>query len=621
MGTVNSDARDAPDPTDSHRDAVGRDLPPDGTGRRRADLRLAAGLLLLTLLAYAPVVRNGFIWDDDQYLTRNVLVQRTETLPDVWRLRWDSEAGRFVIRTPQYYPLVFTSFWLEHKLWGLNPLPYHVVNVVLHALSAILLGLVLRRMCVPAAWVIAAAFALHPVQVETVAWITERKNTLSGVFFFAAFYAYLRFDASRGARWYLLAIAAFVLALLSKTVTAMLPVVLTITLLVRHRRVRLGDLLPTLPLWALGLAGGLLTASIERGVVGARGDAWGLAFWERAALVAPRAYLSYFQSVLWPQPLIFVYPRWEPSAADPLAYVPLALVVVLLALAVLLWRRHGPAVLALLVSAGALTFPALGFFNVYPHRFSWVADHFQYLGSAAFLAVVVLLVRALLRTCGANAGRVGLAVAALWLAALGVRTFVRTGAYLDARTLWEDTLRQNPGAWVAHLNLGNAAAAAKDLPGAQRHFELAAQSPAAVVDGYGAWANAMMGAKQPARALELSRLALERAPDSAKLHANHAIMLLANRDFAGAAAAAERAVELDPGLHRAWYTLGVVCVSQKRNEDAATALRRAIDLGLDSADAWRRYAAVLAGLGRSDEAETARRRAELLKLPEAAPRE
>ena len=141
-----------------------------------------AALLLIVMLAYIPAMRGGFVWDDIQYVVNNPTLRTLDGLREIWFRPYS---------TPQYYPLVFTAFWAGYRLWGLNPFGYHLFNVLLHCLSIILLWLILRRLSVPGAWLAAAVFALHPINVESVAWITELKNVLSGSFYLASLFFYL----------------------------------------------------------------------------------------------------------------------------------------------------------------------------------------------------------------------------------------------------------------------------------------------------------------------------------------------------------------------------------------------------------------------------------------------
>src|ERR1700704_6434928 len=181
---------------------------------------LGALLVALIIMAYQQVWHAGFIWDDDSYVTRNPTLR---DLHGLWRIWFD------VTSPPQYYPLVHTSFWREDRLWGLSRFGFHRPNVLLHAIGAVLLWRILVRLQLPGAWLAAAIFAVHPVEVESVAWITERKNVLSAVFFFAAALAYLHFVSKRDdqnpnrASPYFISVVLFICALLSKTVACSLP--------------------------------------------------------------------------------------------------------------------------------------------------------------------------------------------------------------------------------------------------------------------------------------------------------------------------------------------------------------------------------------------------------------
>ncbi|NBX30606.1 metallophosphoesterase, partial [bacterium] len=304
--------------------------------------------------------------------------------------------------TPQYYPAVFTSFWVEHHLWGLHPTGYHVVNVACHAAGAILLAVFLGRLAVQRAWTTAWVFALHPVQVESVAWITERKNVLSFPLALLAGILLLpllrlddaaRPDAAHDTpprfSWgrYAAALALFALALLAKSVVCSLPAVLLLVAWWKRGRIESRDLLVLGPLFAIGLAAGLHTAHLERGHVGASGD--GFAFsWADRVLIAGRAVVFYAWCLVWPRGLLFNYPRWtiDPAAAWQWCF-PVAVAGVLAAtFATRRWLGRGP--FAACAAYVGILFPALGFLNVWPFVYSFVADHFQYHASPALLAVL-----------------------------------------------------------------------------------------------------------------------------------------------------------------------------------------------------------------------------------------
>jgi len=177
----------------------------------------AALIMLLTVLAYLPAWRCGFIWDDDFYVTNNPLLTETDGLRRIWFSAHHQS---------QYFPLVYTTLRLERNLWGLNPIGYHVVNVLLHSMNALLVWLVLRRLALPGAWLAAAIWAVHPVNVESAAWITELKNTQSTLFYLLALLAWMKFADRETAcpwRFYTLALLLQALALFSKPTACTLP--------------------------------------------------------------------------------------------------------------------------------------------------------------------------------------------------------------------------------------------------------------------------------------------------------------------------------------------------------------------------------------------------------------
>jgi len=410
---------------------------------RLRDAATYASIVCATLLAYLPALGGGLLWDDTSHLTRPEL----QSLRGLWRI-WFSLGA-----TQQYYPLLHSAFWMEHRLWGDAELGYHLTNVALHAASACLVVMIVRRLALPGAWLAGLVFALHPVCVESVAWISEQKSTLSGVFYLGAALAYLHFDRSRRLSRYWLALGLFVCALLSKTVTATLPAALLVAVWWQRGRIEWKrDARPLLPWLALGAFAGLFTAWVEKTVIGAEGADYTLTLVQRG-LLAGRAIWFYAGKLVWPANLTFFYPRWTLDPGEWWQYLFPAGV---LAAAIGLWmasrRQRGP-LAGFLIFAGTL-FPVLGFFDVYPFRFSFVADHFQYLACLGIIVPVASALAILARRIAAGSlARV--ACGALLPMILGVLTWGQSGIYSDAETLYRETLARNPGSWLAHNNLGN----------------------------------------------------------------------------------------------------------------------------------------------------------------------
>src|SRR4051812_32714143 len=333
-------------------------------------------LWVAILVVYQPVWNGGFLWDDAAHVTRPDL----RSLQGLWSI-WFTPGA-----TQQYYPLTHSFFWLQHRLWGDAPLGYHVVNLVLHASAASMIGLLLWRLSIPGTYLVAAIFALHPIQVESVAWISEIKNTLSAVLYLASALAWLRFRDKRDAGSYALSLSLFVLALCSKTVTATLPAALLVIEWWRRRRLSWPrDVLPLVPFFVVGAAAGLATIWVERTLVGAEGVAFDFTPIERA-LIAGRALWFYAGKLFWPTNLVFIYPRWSVSEHMGWQYLYPAAAIAAIALAWMVRSRSRGPLAGVLFFAGTL-FPALGFFNVYPFLFSFVADHFQYLASLGLIAL------------------------------------------------------------------------------------------------------------------------------------------------------------------------------------------------------------------------------------------
>ncbi|NIA06523.1 MAG: tetratricopeptide repeat protein [Actinobacteria bacterium] len=434
-------------------------------------------IVAATLLAYSPAMRGGFVWNDNTYVHQNRLLSDPSlvNLGKIWAIKKVTRPNGvkcYSSNTEQYYPLVFSSFWIESRVWGnSNPTGFHVVNVLLHIANALLVWMICRRLEIGWGWLIAAVFALHPVAVESVAWITERKNVLSGLFYLLAVLSYLRFDRDRRWGFYAISLTCFILGLLSKTVVCTLPVVLLLILWVRHKKFVWAELARLIPFLVIGTGFGLLTAYLEKHSVGAAGTQWQIAFWQRL-IIAGKAVFFYMSKLLWPTNLAFIYPRWKPSDFSALGLLwPLAVV----GMGGILWwfrkaigRSACAAWIAFVVTLG----PALGFIDVYPFRYSFVADHFQYLAMIFSIILLVGLVHQVYkRVKSVGLGTLMIGAIAVCLIILGDLTYVQAGSYINTKSLWLDTTSKNPQAWMAWNNLGAIHMRERDFPAARNCFE------------------------------------------------------------------------------------------------------------------------------------------------------
>lgn len=536
------------------------------TGKIRVVLRitLALGVVAAAIVAYWPALQGGLLWDDDGHVTAPVL-RSWAGLGRIW-----SEPGA----TQQYYPVLHSAFWLEHRIWRDAVPGYHLANLAQHLLAGGLFALVLRRLGVPGAWLAAAIFVLHPVHVESVAWISEQKNTLSLVFHLGAALAYLRFHDGRRARDYWLASALFVLALLTKSVTATLPAALLVVLWWRQGRLSWRtDVGPLLPWFALGVIAGAFTAWVERHLIGAAGAAFDLSGMQRG-LLAGRALWFYLGHLVWPQDLAFMYPRWTIDPRVSWQWIPLA---GLAALTAFLWRRRTTSrapLAALLVFAGSL-FPVLGFFNVYPFRYSFVADHFQYLPNLALIALFAAGGAIVMRPWRL-APRLALSFGLL--AGLAVLTAQQTPMYRDSEALYRATLLRNPASWMAHNNLGLLLSARGEKRDALLHFRQAVRLKPDYFDGHNNLGLTLTQIGRPAEGLPHSEQAVRLNPTAAQARNNLGIALAAcgrTRDAVAAFRAAVHFMPHSPNIHE---NLAKALRLAGQNDEAAAAAENAARL-------------------------------------------
>jgi protein O-mannosyl-transferase len=409
-----------------------------------------AALIAIVILTYLPSFGNQFIWDDNDYVTDNTTLKSIGGLRDIW---FQPSS------TPQYYPVVFTSFWIEYQLWGSNALGYHVVNVLIHALNAVLVFSLLSRLKIPGAWIAAAFFGIHPVHVESVAWITERKNLVSGAFYLFAALVYLPLIENHPKRLkhfhirYWLSFFLFVAALLSKSVTASLPAAILLIQFWLQAKLTFRDLLRLTPFFVAGSVAGIHTAWLEITKVGANVPDLDWTFLERLQ-IAGRVPWFYLGKLLIPQPLCFIYPRWAVDVARPELWCGTVASVSLIIGLYGFRHRIGIGPLLATLYFGGTLFPVLGFARVYPMRFSIVADHFQYLASLGPIALFGAFVVFCLRRFPEKRMLLDFFVVPTLVLACVLLSWLQQFDYENESVLWANTYRKNPDCYLALVKLG-----------------------------------------------------------------------------------------------------------------------------------------------------------------------
>ena len=492
------------------------------------DILALLGLGLLVAIGYFPVTQAGFIWDD-LILTSSKAVQEWSGL---WQLWVETENTYRVGNTREghFWPILYSTFWLEHKLWGFAPLGYHLVNLLLHVVNACLVWKLMSRLAVPGAWLIAAVFAVHPVHVEAVAWVMTRKDLLSTLFYLTAALAWLRFVDTPGAGRYFLTLALFMAGLLSKSMAATLPAGLLIWHWWQQGRVTSTDVLRLLPFFLVGLGIGLADMSFyqRRETV-----SFDLSAIDRV-LISARALWFYVGKVLWPAGLAVIYPRWDIDPMEPLGW---AYVAAALAVAALLWffrQRIGRGPLAGVAFFAVTLSPVLGLVDSTYMQWSFVADRYQYLASLGLIAVLVGgAVHGVDELSGAWRNG-GVAVAGVVLVVLSTLTWQLAGIYRDEVTFYKHIIALNPVARDAHLNLSAALSA--------------------------------RGRKEEALAAALT--AVDQRPDSADAYGNVGEALIGLRRFDEAEQYLRRGRKVDPRHRNVLQNLAIAVERQERYEEA-----------------------------------------------------
>jgi len=578
-------------------------------------------LLLFTanLAAHWQALGGGIIWDDDAHITRTGL-RSLSGLWDIW-----TKLGA----TQQYYPLVHSFFWFEQSIWGDSAFYYHLTNIILHSIVSLLLVFTLKKLEIRGSWVAGFIFALHPVHVESVAWITEQKNTLSAIFYLAAAYYYIKFDTEKLNKLYYIASFLFICALLSKTVTATLPAALLVVFWWKRGKLSFkNDIIYLIPWLLIGALGGYFTAWVEKTLIGAQGPDY-----QNAVILNPitRCLLAghviwfYLSKLLLPVNLVFIYEHWTLDAANPFDYTYL---IVLLIFVFLLCKHalrkningntsiNNRAPLAGFLFFSGTLFPVLGFANVYPFMFSYVADHFQYLASIGIIVPAASFITIYLEKLTADDKGSFSAIGGVILSILGFLSWNQCSMYKDAETLYRITIDRNSSCWMAHNNLGAILLGKNNIPEASKHFEEALKIRPMYPDAQSNLCSVLIRTGKIQEAIEHGIIAVKLRP-TAENHNNLAIALYNVGRISEAIEHYLAALKINPNYVEVLNNLGNAYLKIGNENKAIECYVVAIKNNPNFADAWSNYGVVLANQRKFAEAIKADEQAVRLRLNSA----
>jgi tetratricopeptide (TPR) repeat protein len=546
------------------------------SSRRRAFV-FALVLVAVTIFAYRPAWNGGFLWDDDVYITNNELL----TAPDGLRRIW------FSLDSPsQYFPLVYTTFRVEHAIWGLDPTGYHWVNLLLHVANALLVWLVLVRLKVSGAWLAGAIFALHPVQVESVAWITERKNVLMGFFFLLTLLAWIAFVDGRTKRpwlFYGLALILYLLALSAKTTACTLPAALFLILWLQRTPISWKRVFQIIPFLVLGIAMGLLAMWWERYHQGTSRAVFTFLSPIERVLVASRAVWFYLSKLVWPSSLTFIYPRWDIALSHLLSYAWLLAGAITCGALCFLRRYWGRGVEVATGFFVVTLSPVLGFIMLYTFRYTFVADHYQYLACIGPIALASAGLANLADTFK-NGRALILSTALCVVALLAALTWRQAAMYGDIDTLWRTTLARNTGCWMAHNNLGMVLFEKGKLDEAIHHYQRTLEMQPDFWDADYNLGTALLGKGQVDEAIFYCDKAVRMQPNDPDAHVAFANALLQKKRTDDAIAHYQKAVAIRPDYFLARYGLGHALLEKGKVDAAIEHSRAALLIQPNNAD-------------------------------------
>ena len=558
------------------------------------------GLILIfgVVLTYTPVWKAGFVYDDSPLLTANPCIVGPLGLREIWT------ASPAIIS-----PMIFTTFWVEHALWGLEPLPYHLVTVLLHATCAILLWRVLRSLRVQGAWLGAALWALHPIQVESVAWVSETKNTESALFFLLSILFFLRWlrakhlDGRTGCGWsYALTLLFAALAMASKSSTVILPIVLCLCAWWMEGRWHWRNLPRVVPLFLMAIVPSAVSIWTQAPELATDTDSQWVRTWPERLATAGDVVWSYLGKLLWPHPLATIYPRWQIDAGQWFSYLPLLVVIVILSIfwiERLLWSRALFFAFAYFVAA---LLPVLGLIEEYSFRFSFFFDHWQYLASIGPLALAGTAFVRFSNFVIPEKPRIQASLCAGLLLILGAASWQRTLTYKSEETLWADALAKNSDCWMCCNNLGKALLQKGRVDEAIEQFQKAVRINPRYAEARSNFGAALFQKGQVEDAILQYTRALQINPNYAQAIYNLGLALFQKGQVDDAISQYTRAVRINPYYPETYNLLGNAFLQKGQLDEALEQFQKALEINLNYVDARNNLGVTLFKKGRVDDA-------------------
>lgn len=551
-------------------------------GRNAAAWMMGLQVLVIVLAVvciYWPVLEGGWLWDDSRYVTSNLLLRSFTGLEKIW-----FEPKSFV----EYYPILATAEWVQWHLWGMETLGYHVTNLGLHCINALLVWRVLGKFGLRLAWLGGLIFAIHPVQVESVAWISELKNTLSLPPFLLAVCAWIDYEEKKLSRDYWIALGLFLVAMLCKISMVSFPLMILFYAWWKRDRITLGDLQASAPFFVISLVLGALTVYLGavfthshsvHDMVGVSLGSVTQGGWASRVAVMGLSLSFYFFNCIWPVGLLPIYPKWAVNPPSPWQFLPWPVMAVLF---YGLWTGRKNWGKGVLLGAGFFLLMLLPFAALH-WSFTWVMDHFLYIPIIGLIGLVVAGLGQIDERWPWFSRPYGIGILAAVMALMAYDSFSYAGVFIDSETLWTFTLSRNPDSWLAHNNLGNAFIKKGEIDGAIAEFEKALQVNANYAKSHNNLGYSLLQKGRVDDAIEEYEKAVKIDPDFADAYGNIGVALAQKGQIDEAIVEYQKALSVNPSFVEVMSNLGLALAKKNRWDEAIVQWQKAVEINPDYA--------------------------------------